>query len=44
MLRSRPLPANVVLADLAIEADALQHVGNVVDASLLYVESLYGLV
>ena len=44
MLRSRPLPANVVLADLANESDALQNVGNVVDASLLYVESLYGLV
>ena len=44
MLRSRPLPPNVVLADLANESDALQNVGNVVDTSLLYVESLYGLV
>lgn len=44
MLRSRPLPANVVLADFANESDALQNVSNVVDTSLLYVESLYGLV
>lgn len=44
LLRSRTLPANIILANLADKADALQHVRDIVDSTFLHVQGLHGFV